>query len=188
LQQSQPVQLNRSYAGYDQSTLTTTSTSSSERAVLQQSQPVQLDAMINCGYADCSNNSSQLATSSTSSAERVVLQHSQPTQPIAYRLPFTVYVHAPERIVLQHSQPIQQVIYHLLHGMCSHPFAVFRHMSNRQSAVPLPEPAEPTSSSSIFSSLLAPSCLEIGLTVLGSCGFAELLFGTAGPPPDCNHD
>ena len=83
----------------------------------------------------------------------------------------------------QHTQPTQQVVCCLPHGMCSHSVALSRHMSNGQSVVPLPEPAEPTSSSSVFSSsLLVPSCLEIGPMVLGSCGFSELLFGTAGPP------
>jgi hypothetical protein len=95
----------RSYAGCDLSTLTTTSTPSSERTVLQHTQPVQLDP-------------------------------------------------EPE-----------------------------------QSAVSLSEPARPTSSSSILAtSLLASSRLEIGSTVPGFCGFSELLFGTAGPSPDCNHD
>ena len=154
--------------------------------MLEHSRLVQLHVMIHRSYAGY--DQTRLATSSISSAERVVLQHSQPTQPIAYHLPFSMYVHAPERVVLQHSQPTQFIIHRLLYGTCSHPFAVFRHMSNRQSAVSLPESAEPTSSSSIFSSLFVPFCLEIGLTVLGSCGFAELLFGTAGPPPDCNHD
>jgi hypothetical protein len=118
--------------------------------------------MINRSYAGCSKNSAaRLATTSTSSTEQVVLQHSQPTQ---------------------------QVIYHLLHDMCSPSFALSRHISNGQSAVSSPEPAEPTSSSSILPSLLAPCCLAIGSLVLGTCGFAELLFGTAGPPLDCNHD
>jgi hypothetical protein len=186
LQHSQLVQLHvmisRSYVSCSDkpaSRLATTSTSPTEQVVLQHTQPIQR---------------TRLATTSISSTEQVVLQHTQPTQQTTYHRSYASYdqtrltttsTSPAERVVLQHSQPTQYIIHQSLYRICSHPFAVFRHISNTQSAVSLSEPAQPTSSSSIFAtSLLAPSRLEIGSTVLGSCGFSELLFGTAGPPPD----